>query len=116
MQTVCAMPQPALLPARETRVIHLHALAPAKPVLGAPCNGCGLCCAAEPCPLGVWLSRRRSGACAALRWSVADKRYLCGALAQPKHWLPWLPEAWARRLVRRWIAAGMACDAELTPL
>jgi hypothetical protein len=104
------------LPARAAasgRVIYLHALAPAKPPTGTACNGCGVCCATEPCPLGMWLSRRRRGACAALRWSPSELRYLCGALSQPAQWWPWLPEAWARSLVRRWIAAGVACDAEL---
>lgn len=95
------------------RVVHLHAIAPAKPATGAACNGCGLCCAAEPCPLGMLLSRRRHGACAALRWAPRERRYLCGALEEPAVWLPWLPATWARRLVRRWIAAGVACDADL---
>lgn len=110
------MPQaPRTRPAHEERrVVHLHAIAPAKPPVGAACNGCGLCCAAEPCPLGMLLSRRRRGACAALRWSPREGRYLCGALAEPALWLPWLPAPWARRLVRRWIAAGVACDADLT--
>lgn len=108
------MPQiPAAAPGG--RVIYLHALGPAKPALGMACNGCGLCCAAEPCPLGMLLSRRRSGTCAALRWSSGERRYLCGALARPSDWLPWLPETWVRRLVRRWIAAGVACDADLNP-
>ena len=35
------------------QAIHLHALAPAKPHTGAACNGCGVCCAWQPCPLGV---------------------------------------------------------------
>lgn len=106
---------PQATPARpaKRRVVHLHALAPAKPHTGAACNGCGLCCAAEPCPLGMLLSRRRRGACAALRWSPRERRYLCGALAEPGLWLPWLPSRWARSLVRRWIAAGVACDADL---
>jgi hypothetical protein len=98
---------------RPPRVIYLHALAPAKPPTGLPCNGCGLCCAVEPCPLGMLLSRRIKGACSALSWSAPERRYVCGALAQPTQWLPWLPKAWAERLVRRWIAAGTACDAEL---
>jgi hypothetical protein len=94
------------------RIIHLHPAAPAKPPLGAPCNGCGACCAAEPCPLGVWLSRRRRGACVALSWQAGDGLYRCGALAEPARWLPWLPAALARRLVRRWIAAARGCDAD----
>jgi hypothetical protein len=59
------------------------------------------------------LSRRRSGACAALQWDDAQARYLCGVLARPGHWLPLLPPTWARALARRWIAAATGCDAEL---
>ncbi|MFM7531200.1 MAG: hypothetical protein ACKO5J_01660 [Rubrivivax sp.] len=97
------------------RVIHLHAAAPPKPGLGTACNGCGVCCAAEPCPLGVLLSRRRTGACAALQWDEPGARYRCGALAQPGAFLGWLPAGWARALVRRWIAAGAGCDSDAEP-
>jgi len=65
------------------QVVHWHPEAPPKPPEGAPCNGCGLCCLAEPCPLGMLVSRRRTGACVALRWSAADGRYLCGMVADP---------------------------------
>jgi hypothetical protein len=98
-----------------SRVILLHQAAPPKPPTGAACNGCGLCCAAEPCPLGVLFTRRRRGRCAALVWDDAGCRYLCGALAEPVRWLPWLPATWARRLVRRWIAAATGCDSDLAP-
>ncbi|MCE4536103.1 hypothetical protein LXT12_02360 [Pelomonas sp. P7] len=92
------------------RVIHIHPEAPPKPAPGQPCNGCGVCCLAEPCPLGVVLSRRLRGACVALRWDGA--RYLCGALtAQPSG----LFGRWGLRLVRRWIAAGAGCDCSLEP-
>jgi len=96
-----------------TRVILLHPEAPAQPRPGETCNGCGTCCAAEPCPLGMWLSRRRQGACQALDWSETDGRYRCGVLAEPRRWLPWLPAAWGRALAGRWIAAGIGCDAAL---
>lgn len=95
-----------------SRVILLHPAAPAKPAVGAACNGCGLCCAAEPCPLGMGLSRRRKGACVALAWDTATHQYRCGALAEPSRWLPWLPARLAQALVRRWIAAARGCDAE----
>ena len=98
------------------QVIHLHAAAPPKPASGAPCNGCGVCCAAEPCPLGVLLSRRLRGACRALAWDAERSRYVCGALAHPERHLRWLPAAWAKRLVRRWIAAGDGCDADYSEL
>jgi hypothetical protein len=95
------------------RVILLHLEAPPKPAEGAPCNGCGVCCAAQPCPLGMLLSRRRHGACAALRWDDLQARYLCDALDRPQRWLPWLPAKWARALALRWIAAARGCDSDL---
>jgi hypothetical protein len=97
-------------------VIYLQALAPAKPPTGTRCNGCGVCCATQPCPLGMWLSRRTHGACVALQWAPERQRYLCGAVSQPAKWLPWLPPAWGERLARRWISAGVACDADLQAL
>jgi hypothetical protein len=104
------------MPASDHRVILLHPEAPPKPAEGQPCNGCGVCCAAEPCPMGALLSRRRQGACVALDWPVNDTRYRCGVLTQPSRWLPWLPAAMARRLARRLIAAGSGCDASLVAL
>lgn len=94
------------------RVIHLHAEAPHKPPAGAPCNGCGVCCAAEPCPLGMLLSRRRHGACAALAWDETQHRHVCDALVRPQRFVKW---RWLRplfaRLAARWIAAGRGCDS-----
>lgn len=99
--------------------IEIHIDAPPKPDLGQPCNGCGVCCLAEPCPVGMLISRRRKGACDALRWSVSEGCYRCGLLSAPQEvapawlwrwtWLrrPWL--AWARRV----IASGKGCDADL---
>ena len=97
-------------------MIHLHVDAPAKPAEGDACNGCGLCCAAEPCPLGVLVSRRRRGACRALQWSDSAGRYHCGLVSAPASVLPWLPATlapWVARLARRWIAAATGCDATL---
>ena len=107
--------------------IHVHIHAPVKPALGQPCNGCGLCCLYEPCPLGRLLSRRRTGACMALRWDEAASRYRCGALSKP-HEVAYLalPGSWRglagglawllRRGGRRWIAAGRGCDCSLEPV
>lgn len=95
------------------RVIRLHPLAPPKPAVGAACNGCGVCCAAEPCPLGIAVSRRRSGACAALRWVDAERRYRCALLGDASAAGARLPIP--RRLVARWIGAGVGCDCDLEP-
>jgi len=88
------------------RIIHIRPEAPAKPALGQPCNGCGVCCLAEPCPVGIVVSRRRRGACHALEWRDDDRRYACGLLMRPR--LRWL-----RPLLRRWIGAGIGCDAHI---
>ena len=101
------------------QVIQVQKAAPGKPALGAPCNGCGVCCLAEPCPVGVLVSRRRHGACDALRWRDAEARYVCGAVSEPLSVLPeglgWFAPLFAR-LARRWIAAGTGCDSTVEAL
>lgn len=105
------------------QVIHIHPEAPLKPSVGAPCNGCGVCCLAEPCPAGMLISRKRRGACDALVWFEASDtgpgRYQCGLMLRaagpngpgwrevPLWRRVWL--AWVRRL----ISAGSGCDASL---
>ncbi|HEY1091685.1 MAG TPA: hypothetical protein VGE47_11375 [Burkholderiaceae bacterium] len=84
------------------RVIYIEPEAPLKPEFGAPCNGCGVCCLAEPCPVGMLFSRKRRGACVKLRWDAQTTRYVCGLMTGA---------AWKRRLVSRWIAAGKGCDS-----
>jgi hypothetical protein len=96
------------------KVIWLRKEAPRKPALGAPCNGCGVCCAAGPCPVALAFLHQRRGSCKALQWDEAGQAYRCGMVRDPGYYLHWLP-AWSisivQRLVLRWIAAGTACDA-----
>lgn len=97
-------------------VIRIHPAAPVKPAEAAPCNGCGVCCAAEPCPIGVLVSGRRTGACAALLWEPDAALYRCGLVAAPRTMLPWLPAVLApllSRLARHWISAASGCDSSL---
>lgn len=101
-------------------VIHLHRAAPPKPAEGAPCNGCGVCCALETCPAARLRFRQRQGPCPALEWQQNAGCYRCGLLLRPAHYFAWLPlwgQGWARRLLARWIAAGAGCDcsAEAVP-
>lgn len=103
-----------------SRVIWIHPEAPPKPALGAPCNGCGVCCLAEPCPVGMVVSLKRHGACRALVWSDAEHQYRCGMLVHPSRYVGWptlRPDALLNRLMRRYarrlIAAGIGCDADL---
>jgi len=104
--------------------IHIISQAPAKPKVGAPCNGCGVCCLLEPCPLGVLLSGFREGACRALQWQADSLQYRCGAITQPQaeltKRLPWVLRplvpglAWLlRRWAKRWVAAGIGCDCDV---
>ena len=105
------------------QVIHIHPEAPPKPPLGEPCNGCGVCCLAEPCPVGMLISRKRRGACDALVWSDLEGRYLCGLLASDAASPPReavLGRVWRRvwrRLWRAWvrrlISSGSGCDASM---
>lgn len=104
--------------------IFIHSEAPTKPVWGGACNGCGVCCLAEPCPVGMVLSGRRSGACQALVWSEEQRIYRCGALDDPQgilgqrfpQWLQFakpLLVAVLRWLGPRWISVGSGCDSTL---
>lgn len=96
--------------------ITIHAAAPPKPAFGAACNGCGVCCAAQPCPVSRLLLAHRSGACPALQWQAPDRRYVCGMVTAPASYLRWLPRRWnafASRRFARWIAAGLGCDSNI---
>ena len=66
------------------RVIHIEPGAPTKPREGEACNGCGVCCLSDPCPLGALLSKSRTGACHAVQWDAAASIYRCGALVAPE--------------------------------
>jgi hypothetical protein len=107
-----------------TITLHVEPGAPTKPGWGAPCNGCGVCCLVEPCPLGMVLSGRRRGRCSALRWDALGQRYRCGALTDAAgvvqiERLP-LPGSiqtvlvkWLSRLAYRWVSAGSGCDCDV---
>lgn len=95
------------------QTIHIHRDAPAKPPEGEPCNGCGVCCLLETCPLARLRFLQAKGPCPALAWSASEKRYLCGLLVNPEKYIGWRPATGnkiARRLLSRWISAGQGCD------
>jgi hypothetical protein len=108
----------------EPRILWIEPLAPSKPAPGQPCNGCGVCCLHEPCPLALLLRGRQVGGCRWLRWQPVPAHYRCAALAEPQAVLQALWPRWARglahacapllrQLARRWIAAGSGCDCTL---
>jgi hypothetical protein len=59
-------------------------------------------------------SRRTRGACSALAWNEAERRYRCALVSHPSDLLParW---RWAgpllARLARRFISADTGCDS-----
>lgn len=96
-------------------LIPLHPGAPPKPCLGAPCNGCGVCCTAETCPLGRLVFLKVRGPCPALEWDPQLSRYHCGLADNPERYLAWLPcplRGLARPIALRWIASGIGCDSD----
>lgn len=95
------------------QTVRLHRSAPAKPSEGAPCNGCGVCCALETCPAARLRFWQKQGPCPALEWSAEQNCYRCGLLLRPGHYFAWLPQAGeslASRLFARWISAAQGCD------
>ncbi|CAN5415804.1 hypothetical protein BH09PSE5_BH09PSE5_46130 [soil metagenome] len=95
------------------QIIQIHVEAPAKPLVGQACNGCGVCCASEPCPVGALFSGRSSGACAALEWREDVGMYRCGLIEHPEahlvRGLRWTAPT-VSRLAKRYISAGSGCD------
>lgn len=64
--------------------------------------------------MGRLVFRRIKGPCQALEWDGKAARYVCGLVARPTHYLRWLPRFCAvgvRKLLLRWIAAGVGCDS-----
>ena len=89
--------------------VSLRADAPQKPPVGQPCNGCGVCCAVTPCPLGRLIYCRVSGTCPGLHWDGELRRYLCHPLSRRELAGGGRPSLMVRWL-RRTIAAGIGCD------
>lgn len=67
---------------------------PAKPAHGSPCNGCGVCCVAEPCLLALdfvpagRLAAAVGAPCPALEWG--EGRAWCGLVSNPEKHSPLL--------------------------
>jgi len=101
--------------------VELHSFAPAKPEYGAHCNGCGVCCALEPCPVAHVFLFQIKGRCRALLWQDDANRYVCGMVVCPDRYVRLIPHALRKRSGRFFasrIAAGAGCDfaAELADM
>lgn len=84
--------------------------APTKPLYGQPCNGCGLCCVMQQCPVSAQLFGPKE-LCPALE--AVGEAYTCGLIASPSRYFD-APE-WGAALVGEAIGmilgAGTGCDA-----
>lgn len=99
--------------ASQFQTVELHPLFPPKPDYGARCNGCGVCCAAEPCPVAHLFLFQFSGKCRALLWQEDASRYVCGMAVCPDRYVSLIPEKWRARagsFFASRIAAGTGCD------
>src|SRR4051812_24495333 len=66
---------------------------PGKPLYGDPCNGCGLCCLSEQCPISLDIFGD-VGICPALMDEGA--RWSCGLIVKPELFFPALPAELSR--------------------
>lgn len=81
---------------------------------GSPCNGCGACCNAVLCPLGVHVFRRAEGPCPALERDEGKPSYHCGLVARPHHYRPSKADAdTLSRAALILIGANWRCDARI---
>ena len=80
----------------------------AKPLYGQPCNGCGVCCKDQRCPLGARVFGPGAD-CPALTEAG------CGLVLEPVRYAPDADrsEMRLRESATMLIGAGMGCDAQL---
>lgn len=85
-----------------------------KPRLGSPCNGCGMCCIVESCPLSVEHFGKLD-ACPALE--KHGDRYACGLVTNASAYLgsPEFGDAYIGRLVGDALGIGRGCDSDDPP-
>ena len=87
----------------------LPVLIPDKPPEHDPCNGCGECCIAVQCDLGLLCAPTPEGeVCRALRHD--GERFACGLIVDPETYGVDDPAAIARRL-----GIGRGCDSDAPP-
>ncbi len=86
-----------------------------KPAYGSPCNGCGLCCKNELCPLGAFVFNDWKGPCPALHEN--DGQFSCGLVNKPETYAPVLTAISGKDAMSKaalhLIGSGAGCDARL---
>lgn len=97
------------------RIEAFTARAPEKPAFGSPCNGCGFCCAAEPCGVArQFVPGATDGApCPAMEFEHG--RFWCGMVRRPGYYLG-LP-AWGDEemgaMIGEALGTGKGCCADV---
>jgi len=97
----------------KTHLIEIHPRAPFKPEYAQACNGCGVCCAVEPCPVAYVLLWQFRGRCRALLWQNEGHRYVCGMVVCPDRYVKLIPanlREWMGGVLAKRISAGTGCD------
>lgn len=103
----------------------IESVALEKPLEGSPCNGCGICCIASVCELGLALGDNQN--CRALIRNH-DGSFTCGLVHDPYSYLdseslmPWLVldelkgghtgELALKEMNAKALGAGRGCDAD----
>ena len=87
-------------------------VAPEKPEEGAPCNGCGFCCAADPCGLAVEFLGVTVGPCPAMEFEAG--RFWCGLVRNPSSYLdmPAFGDPVVGAIFARAVGIGRGCDSD----
>ncbi|MGE8128941.1 hypothetical protein ACQKQD_18370 [Methylobacterium sp. NPDC080182] len=90
---------------------------PEKPRFGEPCNGCGYCCALQPCAIAQeYLGAEDVGPCPALLFDHQDDRFRCGMVVSPTRFMFLPPDAEADLILgtmfAEMLAVGRGCDSE----
>lgn len=87
---------------------------PLKPAFGSPCNGCGYCCATEPCAIAREHipDHPEEGPCLAL--DRDGEQFVCGMIRRSGHYmrLPDWGDAHLGSLFAEALGAGKGCDAD----
>ncbi len=94
------------------RCVRACEVAPEKPEEGAPCNGCGFCCAAGPCGLAVEFLGVTVGPCPAMEFEAG--RFWCGLVRNPSSYLdmPAFGDPVVGAIFARAVGIGRGCDSD----
>lgn len=82
-----------------------------KPLYGDPCNGCGLCCIAQQCPISEGLFGKQD-ICPAIERGDG-KALVCGMVANPANYMTSVPDWGHQPLAAAFallLGAGSGCD------